>query len=153
MCISCLYFHTVFFLNINSSIGKTAKINFFVERIAKTVDAIDFKYVLIANKIDSKTSVDDLLQFAIDNLSHKSHAVRLACVIIVRQLSPELIARDVKLMQSKSETISSSQQKENNAVQPWHLLHKLEPTIAKYDERLKQHLAKYVLRNYTQRST
>lgn len=113
------------------------------------MDAIDFKYALSTNKIDSKTSVDDLLQFAIDNLSNKCHAVRLACVIIVRRLSPELIARDMKLMQSKSETILSSRQKESNdAAKPWHLFHKLEATMSEYDERLKQHLAKYVVERF-----
>lgn len=81
-----------------------------------------------------------LLQFAIDNLSHQCHSVRLACVIIIRKLSNIYIDKDIKLIQTRNETY-----KESNSTQSWHLLHKFESKIKRYDQQLKEHLAKYTL--------
>lgn len=107
------------------------------------MDAIDFKYIISTNKIDSKTNINDLLKFAIDNLSHDCHSVRLACVIIIEKLSNEFIAKDIKLMQTRNETYSTQQQeKDANSLQSWHLLHKFETTIKRYDQQLKEHLVK-----------
>lgn len=82
---------------------------------------MDFKHVEVTHRIDSQTSIDDLIQFALTNLSHDYHTVRVACVIIIKRMSKYLI-------QSDTEQLSKRQEKqtidESTDSAEWHLLHK-----------------------------
>lgn len=92
---------------------------FFLDTISESVEKIDFKFVLITNKIDSKTSIDDLIHFVLKNLSHKCHRVQAACVVIMKKLTPGLVERDIATMNTCSDNANSPTKKER-----WHLLEK-----------------------------
>lgn len=62
--------------------------------LSASVNSIDFGHLRFADKIDSKTSIDDLVDFALTNLSHTHHSVRMACVTIIKRMSPFLIEKD-----------------------------------------------------------
>lgn len=64
--------------------------------LSACVNSIDFEHLHYADKIDSKTSIDDLIDFALTNLSHTHHSVRVACVTIIKKMSPFLIEKDVQ---------------------------------------------------------
>lgn len=109
------------------------------------MDNLDFKHVQVAKKIDSKTSIDDLIQFALKNLSHKYHGVRIACVVILKKMAPSLIANDVEQLNKrpdkldKSDDISSS----SNTLEDWHLLHKFNQTLLQQNQWTKQYIDEF----------
>lgn len=79
----------------------------------------------MAHKIDSKTSIDDLISFSLTNLSHEYHTVRIACATIVKRMTPYLIEKDVEQLIKQSEGIEK-----NDAVDSqWHFLHKFRKTL------------------------
>lgn len=79
----------------------------------------------MAHKIDSKTSVDDLIAFSLANLSHDYHAVRIACATIVKRMTPYLIEKDVEQLVKRSEGIEKSGASDGQ----WHFLHKFRKTL------------------------
>lgn len=102
---------------------------YFLETISQFVDKVDLKFVLIANKIDSKTSIDDLVQFALKGLSHNCHRVRVACATIMKKLTPGLLERDVEAMNKRGDSTNSPSKKER-----WHLLEKFNQHLLKHAE-------------------
>lgn len=119
--------------------------HYFIESLSTTIHTIDFKYVLAANRIDSKTSMDDLITFALDNIGHNCHNVRMSCICILRKLSKGLIAKDLEQMQRQNDSteVKTTTGKDGAsgseiplAADPWHLLHKLDKTIRKYNEMM-----------------
>lgn len=105
---------------------------FFLETISQFIDKVDLKFVLIANKIDSKTSIDDLIQFSLKGLSHECHRIRTACAIILKKLTPGLIERDIELMNKRSEQIAGNAVKKGG--DGWHLLYKFNQTLQQHAE-------------------
>lgn len=120
--------------------------HYFIEALSTVVHTIDFKYALVANRIDSKTSMDDLIQFALDNIGHVCHNVRMASVCIVQKLSKGLIAKDLEQMQRQNDSTEVKTSKDTVAAGgssagggasiAWHLLHKFDGTIRRYNEMM-----------------
>lgn len=119
--------------------------HYFIESLSTAIHTIDFKYVLTANRIDSKTSIDDLITFALDNIGHQCHNVRMSCVCILRKLSKGLIAKDLEQMQRQNDSteVKTTTGKDGaggsgttTAPDSWHLLHKFDKTIRKYNEMM-----------------
>lgn len=102
---------------------------YFLETISQFVDKVELKFVLIANKIDSKTSIDDLVQYLLKGLSHKCHRVRTACAVIMKKLTPGLIERDIEAMNKRNDSDNSPTKKER-----WHLLERFNQALLKYVE-------------------
>lgn len=94
---------------------------YFLKVLSHATDQVDFKHVEVAHKIDSKTSIDDLIQFALINLSHEYHTVRVTCATIIKRMSKHLIQNDMDWLSKRQEkqTLDDS----TDAVE-WHSLHK-----------------------------
>lgn len=90
---------------------------YLLKTLSACVESIDFEHLHFANKIDSKTSIDDLIDFALTNLSHTHHPVRMACVTIIKRMTPFLIEKDV---QSTSDSDAASER---------HYLHKFQHVL------------------------
>lgn len=119
--------------------GDDGREKFFLETISQFVDKIDIKFVLIANKIDSKTSIDDLIQFSLKGLSHKWHRVRTSCAMILKKLVPGLLERDIELMNKRVDLESPAVNKNGNSSNQnigdaWHLLGKFNQALVKSTE-------------------
>lgn len=95
---------------------------YLLRTLSACVNSIDFEHLHHTDKIDSKTSVDDLIDFALNNLSHNHHPVRMACYTIIRRMSPYLIEKDT---QSTSD---------NDTTQLQHYLHKFQHALQNHSE-------------------
>lgn len=87
---------------------------------------MDFKYVEVAHRIDSKTSIDDLMQFALTNLSHEYHTVRVACATIIKRMSKYLIQTDSEQLSKRQEKQTIDESADSSE---WHLLHKFQKIL------------------------
>lgn len=105
---------------------------YFLKILSHSINRVDFKHVEVTHKIDSQTSIDDLIQFALANLSHEYHTVRVACMTIIKRMSKYLI-------QSDSEQLTKRQEKqtivdESTDSTEWHLLHKFRAILLAQNE-------------------
>lgn len=103
--------------------------------LSQYIHIIDFRHVTAVKRIDSKTSMDDLISFALENLSHSSHNVRMACTTILKQLASGLIAADLATMQQQNESVEASKE----ITESWHLLHKFHATIERHQEAMREY--------------
>lgn len=107
------------------------------------VEFIDFSYVLQGKKIDASFSLDDLIRFALENLSNKLRGISITSATIIRQLTKGLIKLDQDtLIQRNSEdhckvnsVDDDEDDMENNK---WHILESLKDTWESYDEVIKE---------------
>lgn len=113
----------------------------FIESLSTTIATIDFKHVIASNKIDSKTSMDDLINFALSNLSHSSHTIRSSCADIIKRLAKGLISQDVDQLNKRNEL--EMQGKKDKLSGPWHLLHKFEKTIKQLNDALQPYVDEF----------
>ncbi|XP_055533592.1 E3 ubiquitin-protein ligase listerin [Wyeomyia smithii] len=124
------------FINIvkNTDQSKICDENF-VDIISDHIDSIDLQYVLQANKVDSKISLEDLILFALKNLSHWNGRVRISSVAIINKLASGLIERDLQQLQQRND---SAEQKSCNLSEDdtWHLLHRFKTTLDEYQPTL-----------------
>lgn len=104
---------------------------YFLKVLSHATDQVDFKHVEVAHKIDSKTSIDDLIQFALINLSHEYHTVRVTCATIIKRMSKHLIQNDMDQLSKRQEkqTLDDS----TDAVE-WHFLHKFGEILRQENE-------------------
>lgn len=113
---------------------------YFLKVLSHAIDRVDFKHVEVAHKIDSQTSIDDLVQFALCNLSHEYHTVRVACMTIIRRMSKYL-------NQSDSEQLSKRQEKqtidESSDSTEWHLLHKFRSILLAQTEWTPKYIEEF----------
>lgn len=109
------------------------------------MDNLDFKHVHVARKIDSKTSIDDLIQFALRNLSHKYHGIRIACVVILKKMAPSLIENDVEKLNKRSDQLNKSDDGETSSSSSdrWHLLHKFNEVLQQQNQWSKQYIDEF----------
>lgn len=84
-----------------------------------------------ANKVDSKTSLDDLITFALANVNHWNAAVRVSAAVIIHKLSAGLIQRDLEQLLRRHEQAEQQQKSSEELDDTWHLLHRFK---AKLDE-------------------
>lgn len=113
----------------------------FIESLSPTIAAIDFKHVIVANKIDSKTSMDDLISFALTNITHSSHTIRVSCAEILKQLARGLIAQDVDQLNKRNEL--EMQGKKDKLTGQWHLLHKFETAIQQINDVMQPYVDEF----------
>lgn len=119
---------------------------YFLSSISQFMDNLDFKHVQVAKKIDSKTSIDDLIQFALKNLSHKYHGIRIACVIILKKMAPSLIENDMEMLNKRSDQLSKDDDDagtSSSSSKQWHLLHKFNETLLQQNQWSKQYIDEF----------
>lgn len=136
---SCCFFYIValylYITFVICSLGNQLNDIFFVDMLSQYIHIIDFRHVTAVKRIDSKTSMDDLISFALENISHKSHYVRMACSTILKQLASGLIAADLATMQQQNESVEASKE----ITETWHLLHKFRATIEHHHEQMREY--------------
>lgn len=108
--------------------------------LGHSINYLDFKYVEVAHKVDSKTSIDDLIEFSLTNLSHEYHTVRVTCAKIIEQMSKYLI-------QSDTEELSKRQEKQtlndSSDAAKWHLLHKFHNILSNQNEWTQKYIEEF----------
>lgn len=113
---------------------------YFLKILSHSMNQVDFKYVEVAHRIDSKTSVDDLIKFALVNLSHEYHTVRMACATILKRMSKYLIQTD-------SEQLTKRQDKqtidESTDPSEWHLLHKFRNALTDQNDWTQKYIEEF----------
>lgn len=110
------------------------------------MENLDFKHVHIAKKIDSKTSIDDLVQFALKNLSHKYHGIRIACAIILKKIAPSLIETDMEQLNRRPDQLSKTDEASgstSNGTKYWNFLHKFNESLQQQNEWSKQYIDEF----------
>lgn len=132
---------------------------YFIEAICPHVEALDFTYVLKVcrelltapcfthiksifflsqtNKVDSKTSLDDLIAFALNNLQHWNHRVRFAATFMLKSLTVGLIQRDLDLLVKRTESPEQHQKGDEEPEDSWHLLQRFKQVLDRYEDLLR----------------
>lgn len=101
--------------------------------ICSFVDSIDLNYCLISKKIDKEFSLDDLIKFALDNLSSKSKTTCVAVSKILKNLTVGLIKIDQEvLLQRNNEDNIGKNDEENKENNQWHILDAVRCTLETY---------------------
>lgn len=104
--------------------------------IGQSILNLNFKYVQVSHKVDSKISVDDLMQFALTNLLHTHHAIRVACNSIINNMAKYFIEKDL----DKSGSLESN--KDGHSVD-LHLLHKFSDILHAQDEWIQHYINEF----------
>lgn len=104
-----------------------------LKTLSACVNSIDFEHLHFADKIDSKTSIDDLIDFALTNLSHTHHPVRIACQTIIKRMSPYLIEKDVH----------STSTTDGDATSERHYLLKFQRVLESHSEWPRQYIDEF----------
>ncbi|XP_055609013.1 E3 ubiquitin-protein ligase listerin [Uranotaenia lowii] len=132
------------FINIvNDSDGTRVADEYFLDVISPYIESIDFNYVLQANKIDSKTSLDDLLKFALTNIHHRNARVRFAAAAIIRKLAAGLIQRDLDQLSRRHEVADQQQKSSEDVDDTWHLLHRFKAVLDDFQPILSDFVADF----------
>lgn len=113
-----------------------------MKTLSQCIDNIDFKHVHVAHKIDSKTSIDDLIQFALKNLCHKYHTVRISCATIIKKMSAYLIEKDVERLGQRSEPEKTTDG-ESSSLADWHYLHKFDQSLKNQNDWCQQYIKEF----------
>jgi hypothetical protein len=114
----------------------------FVDALCPHVEYIDFSYALLSRKIDQTFSLNDLIEFALENLSSKNRGISVTAATIIRQLTRGLIKIDQEiLIQRNSEdnlganTEDDEDDMDNNK---WHILETFRDTLENYEEIIRE---------------
>lgn len=113
---------------------------YFLKVLSHSINYLDFKHVAVAHKIDSKTSIDDLIQFALTNLSHEYHTVRVTCAKIIEEMSKYLIQTDTEELSKRQEKQTLS---EANDTAQWHLLQKFHNILTNQNEWTQKYIEEF----------
>lgn len=111
-----------------------------MKTISHAIDRVDFKHIEVTHKIDSKTSIDNLVQFALQNLSHEYHTVRVACATIIKRMSKYLIQNDADQLSKRSEKQTLD---DSNDSMEWHLLHKFRNVLTNQNEWTQKYIEEF----------
>lgn len=121
------------FINIVKDVDRTRKSDeYLLDAISPHIDSIDFGHVLKANKVDSKITLDDLITFALNNVSHWNARVRISAAAILRKLSAGLIQRDLEQLQRRNETAELQQKNSEEVDDSWHLLQRFKIKVDEF---------------------
>uniref|UniRef100_A0A182NK38 E3 ubiquitin-protein ligase listerin n=1 Tax=Anopheles dirus TaxID=7168 RepID=A0A182NK38_9DIPT len=136
------------FVGIVNALDKQRKSDhYFIESICPYVEAIDYTHVLKANKVDSKTSLDDLVTFSLTSVRHWNKRVRYAATAMLKSLSVGLIQRDLDQLLKRSDSSEQQQQQQKGGEQQpedsWHLLHRFELELDRYQDLLGTFVADF----------
>uniref|UniRef100_A0A336LRQ7 E3 ubiquitin-protein ligase listerin n=1 Tax=Culicoides sonorensis TaxID=179676 RepID=A0A336LRQ7_CULSO len=94
----------------------------FFSKLIEPVGQIDIQVVTEAGKLDNKITLNDFITFLIENLDNQTHAIRICCANILRNLTVELVAADLKLLQKRSESLEAHDDDEKPPT--WHVLNR-----------------------------
>lgn len=133
------------YINIVKDIDRTRKSDeYFLDAICPHIDSIDFNYVLKANKVDSKISLDDLITFALTNINHWSTRVRVSSAAIIQKLTAGLIQRDLEQLQRRHEAVEQQQKTScEDLDDTWHLLNRFKPKLDEFQPLLADFVADF----------
>jgi hypothetical protein len=92
--------------------------------------------VLQGKKIDQSFSLDNLIDFALENLSSKHRGISITSATIIRQLTNGLIKMDQDiLIQRNSEDYKGSDDDDDDLKNNrWHIMEKLKDTLESYQD-------------------
>lgn len=82
--------------------------------------------------MDSKITLDDLITFALNNVSHWNARVRISAAAILRKLSAGLIQRDLEQLQRRNETAEQQQKNSEEVDDSWHLLQRFKIKVDEF---------------------
>lgn len=116
---------------------------YFLQMVSQSIESLNLKYVQISHKVDSKMSVDDLMQFALTNLMHSYHAVRIACAVIINSMAKYFIDKDVDQYGSRQEQNKNLQAIDMSCSTDWHLLHKFTNILEIQNEWIKPYIEEF----------
>lgn len=132
------------YINIVKDIDRTQKTDeYFMDAISPHIDSIDMNYVLKANKVDSKTSLDDLIAFALCNINHWNAQVRVSSAVIIQKLSVGLIQRDLEQLQRRHELAEQRQKSSEEVDDTWHLLYRFKVKLDELQTPLVEFIAEF----------
>ncbi|XP_062543910.1 E3 ubiquitin-protein ligase listerin [Armigeres subalbatus] len=132
------------FINIVKDIDRTRKSDeYLLDAIGPHVDSIDFSHVLNANKVDSKITLDDLIAFALSNISHWNARVRVSSAAILRKLSDGLIQRDLEQLLRRNETAEQQQKNSEDVDDSWHLLQRFKVKVDEFQPAMTEFVANF----------
>lgn len=115
---------------------------YFLKTLSQSIEKLDFKQVQVAHRVDSKTSIDDLLRFALQNLTHEYHTVRMACATIIKRMCGYLIEKDVEQLSRRTEQEKQTPDDPNDSVE-WHLLHKFRTILTNHNVWTQQYIEEF----------
>lgn len=131
------------FLNIFCLLADGSKCQeYFIDALCPVIGSIDFSYTLQSQKVDQTFSLQDLIAFALENLSNKQHGTCVIAATILRQLTNGLIRLDKDVLaQRNSEDFTGKNDDveiaENNR---WHILDTFRITLEQYQTVMKDFL-------------
>ncbi|XP_055621838.1 E3 ubiquitin-protein ligase listerin [Toxorhynchites rutilus septentrionalis] len=116
---------------------------FFLDAISTHVNSIDLGYVLKTKKVDSKISLDDLITFALTNLSHSSSRVRVSCAAIIQKLTVGLIQTDLEQLHRRNESVEQQRSGSEEVDDSWHLLQRFKTKLDEFQPVLGELIADF----------
>ncbi|XP_058066938.1 E3 ubiquitin-protein ligase listerin [Anopheles bellator] len=132
------------FIGIVSQLDRNRSADqYFIEAISSHIESLDFSYVLKANKVDSKTSLDDLMTFTLTNVQHWNCRVRYAAGFILKSLSLGLIQRDLDQLLKRTESSEQPQQTGAELEENWHLLQRFKLELDQYEDLLREFVSDF----------
>lgn len=126
-----------FFLTASASDNRQ---EYFLKMLSHSLNRIDFKYVAVTHRIDSKISIDDFIQFALINFSHEYHTVRVACAEIIKRMSEYFIRTDTEQLSKRQEKQTLD---ESSDSLEWHLLQKFRQVLANQNEWTQKYIDEF----------
>jgi hypothetical protein len=111
----------------------------FVDALCPHIEYIDFSYVLHGKKIDHTFSLENLLEFSLENLSSKHNGISVTAATIIRQLTAGFLKFDLETLNKKSseEYNESGDDEDNLENYRWHILESFRDTLESYQEIIK----------------
>ncbi|XP_049297618.1 E3 ubiquitin-protein ligase listerin [Anopheles funestus] len=116
---------------------------YFIESICSHIEAVDFNHVFKTNKVDSKTSLDDLITFCLTNIRHWNKRVRYAATAILKSLSIGLVQRDQEQLLKRSEASEHHQESGEEPDDNWHLLRRFKLQLDEYHHLLNEYVTDF----------
>lgn len=105
-----------------------------------------------AKKIDHTISLDDLIEFSLENLSSKHDGISITAATIIRQLTQGLIKFDEELLikRNSAEYTGEKTDEDDEENHNWHILEKFRITMENYQDVIKEFLIdfRYNIINY-----
>lgn len=93
-------------------------------------------------RIDSKTTLDDLVSYCIKNVSHNCHSVRIASANILKRLILNLISKDLRTWLTLNDEMEN-RNKDDDDSKNWHLLNKFTETVDLYHKLISKYVADF----------
>lgn len=113
----------------------------FYSKLSHAIDWINVEYIFELNKIDSTMTLNDLIEFLIDNVDSSIHSIRVCCIKLLRNMTAGLIKIDLDLLQQNSDKFYD--EKEVEKTTNWHILHKFLKKLNTLELEVKQYLKNY----------